>query len=108
MTSRIATLATFLIAALLPTLALAAPAGGQSGPHDSWYAIAMGIGMGIAAVGGALGQGRAAAAALEGICRNPNATDKVFTPMLLGLAFMESLVIFVFVTAFLIYGKMGF
>jgi ATP-dependent DNA helicase RecQ len=36
------------------------------------------------------------------------ATDKVFTPMLLALAFMESLVIFVFVTAFLIYGKMGF
>ena len=71
-------------------------------------AVAMAFGMGLAVLGGGLGQGRAAAAALEGICRNPNAVDKVFTPMLLGLAFVESLVIFMFVTAFLIYGKFGF
>lgn len=108
MTSRIATVVTLFVTAFLPTVALAAAPANQSGPHDSFYAIAMGIGMGIAAMGCGMGQGRAAAAALEGIARNPNAADKVFTPMLLGLAFVESLVIFTFVTAFLLYGKMGF
>ena len=49
--------------------------------------------------------GRAVAAALEGICRNPNSAEKVNTPMLLGLAFIESLTIFTFVVAFLIFGK---
>lgn len=108
MNTRIATVVTFLVAFLIPGVALAAaPAGGGSGPHDSMYAIAMGLGMGLAAFGGCMGQGRAAAAALEGIARNPNAADKVFTPMLLGLAFVESLVIFVFVTALLLYGKFG-
>jgi F-type H+-transporting ATPase subunit c len=108
MNKRIATLATFVTAFLLPAIALAAPAaGGQSGPHDGTYAIAMGIGIGIAAFGCGMGQGRAAGAALEGICRNPNSADKVFTPMLLGLAFIESLVIFTFVVGFLIFGKFG-
>jgi F-type H+-transporting ATPase subunit c len=99
---------TAFVAAFAPSLAHAAAAAQQSGPNDAMYAIAMAFGMGIAAFGGCLGQGRLATAALEGIARNPTATDKVFTPMLLGLAFVESLVIFTFVTAFLIYGKMGF
>ncbi|RMG94448.1 MAG: F0F1 ATP synthase subunit C [Deltaproteobacteria bacterium] len=107
MSKRIATFATlFAVTFLAPSLALAAE--GTSGPNDGVYAIAMALGMGLAVFGGGLGQGRAASAALEGICRNPNSVDKVFTPMLLGLAFVESLVIFMFVTAFLIYGKFGF
>lgn len=68
-------------------------------------ALAIGFGMGIAAFGGALGQSRAAAAALEGISRNPNAADKVFVPMLLGLAFIESLVLFTMVIQFMLLGK---
>ena len=108
MNTRIVTVVTFLVAFLIPGVALAAAPAQQSGPHDAFYAIAMGLGMGLAAFGGGMGQGRAAAAALEGIARNPNASDKVFTPMLLGLAFVESLVIFVFVTALLLYGKFGF
>lgn len=68
-------------------------------------ALAIGLGMGIAAFGGALGQSRAAAAALEGISRNPNAADKVFVPMLLGLAFIESLVLFTMVIQFMLLGK---
>jgi F-type H+-transporting ATPase subunit c len=108
MTHRIATFATFLAVALLPALASAAPGAQTSGPNDAMYAWSMMLGMSIAALGGTLSQGRAAAAALDGITRNPNSVDKVFTPMLLGLAFIESLVIFVFVTAFLVYGKFGF
>jgi F-type H+-transporting ATPase subunit c len=62
--------------------------------------LAAGLAIGIAAAGGAIGQGRAAAAALEGIARNPNASGKIFTPMILGLALIESLVIYALVIAF--------
>lgn len=68
-------------------------------------ALGAGIGLAIAALGGALGQGRTAAAALEGIARNPGAADRMFVPMILGLAFIESLVLYVFVIAFMLQGK---
>lgn len=67
-------------------------------------AIAAGLAIGIAAFGGSLGQGRAAAAALEGIARNPNASDKLFVPMILGLALIESLVIYALIIAFQLVG----
>ena len=70
-----------------------------------WIAIAAGIGLGLAAFGGGLGQGRAASAALDGIARNPGAADKLFVPMILGLAFIESLVIFALLIAFMLLGK---
>lgn len=63
-------------------------------------AIGAALCMGIAVLGGTLGQGKAAAAALEGIARNPAAQDKIFTPMLLSLALIESLVILGFLVAF--------
>lgn len=66
----------------------------------SWKAIAAALAISIAAFGGALGQGRAAAAALEGIARNPSASGRIFTPMLLGLALIESLVIYALLIAF--------
>ncbi len=72
-----------------------------------WIGFGAGIGIAIAAFGGALGQGRAAAAALDGIGRNPGAADKLFTPMILGLALIESLVIYALVIAFLLLGKVG-
>lgn len=68
-------------------------------------ALAAGFGIGLAALGGALGQGRAAAQALDSIGRNPGASDKLFTPMILGLALIESLVIYALVIAFLLLGK---
>ena len=104
--NRFTKISAFALAFFAPAVALAAPAGG-GGPNDGMFAIAMGFGMGLAALGCGMGQGRAAAAALEGICRNPNSAEKVNTPMLLGLAFIESLTIFTFVIAFLIYGKFG-
>lgn len=75
------------------------------GSNVGWMALACGLGIGMAALGGGLGQGRAASAALEGISRNPNAADKVFVPMILGLAFIESLVLFTWVLMFLLLGK---
>jgi F-type H+-transporting ATPase subunit c len=63
-------------------------------------AIGAGLAIGLAVLGGALGQGRAAAAALEGISRNPGASARIQTPMILGLALIESLVLIAFVIAF--------
>lgn len=57
------------------------------------------IGLGIAAMGGAIGQGLTAYGALSGIARNPGARDKVFVPMIIGLALIESLVIYALVVA---------
>jgi len=67
-------------------------------------AVGAGIAIGLAALGGTLGQGKAASAALESIGRNPSAAGKLFTPMILGLALIESLVILSFVIA---YGAIG-
>jgi F-type H+-transporting ATPase subunit c len=94
-----------LVIFLLPALALAAPAADEP-PANMGVAIAMALAIGLAALGGGLGQGRAAAAALEGFCRNPTSSKDVFTPMLLGLAFIESLVIFALVIAFMLNGRL--
>ena len=56
----------------------------------------------IAAFGGTRSQSATASVALEGMARNPAAADKLFVPMILGLALMESLVIFTLATIFLV------
>jgi F-type H+-transporting ATPase subunit c len=68
-------------------------------------AIGAALAVGLATLGGTAGQAKAAAAALEGIARNPEAQTKIFTPMLLAMALIESLVILGFVIAFMIQGK---
>jgi F-type H+-transporting ATPase subunit c len=68
-------------------------------------AIGANIGVGIAAFGSGLGQGRMAASAMESIGRNPNAAGQIFTPMLLGLAFIEALTLYALVIAFLLQAK---
>lgn len=71
-------------------------------------AAAAGFAIGIAVLGGGLGQGRAVAAALEGISRNPGAAPRIQTPMILGLALIESLVLFAFAIAYLLFSKISF
>ncbi len=63
-------------------------------------AIAAGIGFAIAVVGGALGQSRIGAAACEGAARNPGAAPKIQVMMILGLALIESLVLFALLIVF--------
>ncbi|MGA1192046.1 MAG: F0F1 ATP synthase subunit C [Bdellovibrionota bacterium] len=77
-----------------PVLAEEAAATGANG------ALGAAIAIGLAALGGTLGQSNAVRAALDSIGRNPSAAGKVFTPMILGLALIESLVILAFVIAF--------
>ena len=98
--------------AAIAALLIAAPAFAQAGgdaaafnERDKWIAIAAGLGIALAAFGGALGQGRTASTALDGIARNPGAADKLFTPMILGLALIESLVIYSLIISFMLLGK---
>ncbi|HEX9422416.1 MAG TPA: ATP synthase F0 subunit C [Pyrinomonadaceae bacterium] len=63
-------------------------------------AIAAAVGFAIAVFGGALGQSRIGAAACEGAARNPGAASKIQTMMILGLALIESLVLFALLVVF--------
>ncbi len=101
-----------LAAATATAMTLLAPAafaqdGSSDGGAQAMAALGAGIGIGIAVLGGTLGQGKAAAAALEGISRNPGAAPRIQTPMILGLALIESLVLFALVITFLLQGKVG-
>ncbi|HEY4119328.1 MAG TPA: ATP synthase F0 subunit C [Byssovorax sp.] len=103
-------LITAVAAALLVVPAMAfAQDGGAANRFDSnkWLAAAAGFAIGIAALGGTLGQSRAASAALEGIARNPGAAARIQTPMILGLALIESLVLFALVISVLLWTKIG-
>ncbi len=84
-------------------------AGGASNTFDAQAMAALGAGlaMGLAVLGGGMGQGRAAGSAVEGISRNPGAAPRIQTAMLLGMALIESLVLFAFAMAFLLQGKVG-
>jgi len=80
-------------------------AAADGGVSRGLIALAAGLGLGIAAFGAALAQGRATAAAMESIGRNPNSADRVFTPLIVGLALMEALALYALVIAFALSGK---
>ena len=92
-----------------PLLAMAqegaAAAAGGSPARAGLIALAANIGIGIAAFGSALGQGRMVASAMESIGRNPNSAGPIFVPMLLGLAFIEALTLYALVIAFFLQAK---
>jgi F-type H+-transporting ATPase subunit c len=103
------TLSTMLVVMGLSAIAFAqgdsdAAAAARSSA-GGWIGLGAGLGIGLAAFGGALGQGRASSAFLDGVSRNPGASDKVFVPMILGLVFIESLAIYALIIAFLLLGK---
>ena len=68
-----------------------------------WGVIAAAFVLGIAAAAGAIGQGRAIAASVEGIARNPGAAGPIRLSMIIGLALIESLVIYALLVAFTVY-----
>lgn len=86
---------------MLAPLALAteeaAPAAAASGVADSLKAmgtLAAGLAIGIAAFGAAIGQGLGLSRACEGVARNPGASGKITTTLIIGLAMIESLAIY--------------
>ena len=97
---------TFTLLTTVLFVLVAAPAFAQDGNADGantgLIALAAGLAMGIAALGGSLGQGRATASAVEAIGRNPGASGKITVPMIIGLALIESLVIYSFVVALIL------
>ena len=84
-----------------PALAHAADAAAGGGWVGPFAVIAAGVGMAIAAGLCGLGQGKATASATEALARNPGARPGIFTFLILGLAFIESLALFTFVIIFL-------
>jgi F-type H+-transporting ATPase subunit c len=94
--------ATIFAVTLLSSVAAFAQEAAASGNSSSGLvAIGAAVAIGLAVFGGTSAQGKAAAAALEGIARNPAAGDKLFTPLILSLALIESLVILAFLVAFI-------
>ncbi|HSG32230.1 MAG TPA: ATP synthase F0 subunit C [Thermodesulfobacteriota bacterium] len=100
----------FMSVMVFAVLAMVAPdahaaEGGGGDLGKLGLAIGAGLGIGIAAGVAGLGQGRATAAALTGIARNPGAASKIQTPMIIGLALIESLVIYALAITFLLQSK---
>ena len=90
---------------LVTTSAFAQDAATNANDVYAWAAAAAGFAIGIAALGGTMSQGRSVSAALEGISRNPGAAPRIQTAMILGLAMIESLVLFALVIAILLWTK---
>ena len=97
----------FLFVALamgVPVYAQEAGGGGAAGSTlIQWSIITAGFPLGIAAFGGALGQGRAVASATEAIARNPSATGEIRGALILGLVLIESLVIYVLLVTLILF-----
>jgi F-type H+-transporting ATPase subunit c len=60
------------------------------------------IGMAIGTLGTAIGQGMAVKSAVEGVSRNPGASGKIMTTMMIGLAMIESLAIYALVVCLIV------
>src|SRR5262245_30933220 len=63
--------------------------------------FALGIGLALAAFGGAFGQSRAIAAAVEAVARQPEAGGRIQGMMIIGLALIETLVIYMLLICFM-------
>jgi F-type H+-transporting ATPase subunit c len=69
-------------------------------------ALAVGLGLPISVLSAALAQGNIGVAALEGIARQPEASSRIQTVLILSMALIESLVIYVLLTFFILSGKL--
>ncbi len=68
----------------------------------SYYAIAGAIAIGLAAFAGAIAMGMAISKGLDAIARQPEAGDKIRTTLILGLVFIETVVIYALVISILL------
>jgi F-type H+-transporting ATPase subunit c len=94
----------FMAAPALAQDAAASAANSSVGGSLGLVGLGVGIMMGLAVLGGTLGQSKAAAQALDGIARNPAASGKFTVPLILSLALIESLVLFAFLIGFSLQG----
>jgi len=87
----------------MSVLCFAVPAFAQTAEPATavnWVAIAAGFSMAFASGICALAQGKATAAAAEGLARNPAARPGIQLALILGLALIESLALYTLVIIF--------
>lgn len=72
---------------------------GDSETIKAYSVLAAGVGLGLAALGGAIGMGNTAAATISGTARNPGLGGKLMTTMSISLAMIEAQVIYTLVIA---------
>ncbi len=93
-------LVVMVMALIVATPAFAQEAAGANTTHyNNWFLAALGIGIAVAGAG--LGQAKVASAVAESLARNPAARPGIQLALFLGLAFIESLVLFIWVLLFL-------
>lgn len=73
----------------------------------SALAFATPLGVGFAALGSGIGLGLAVAGAMEAIGRQPEASGKIMTTMIIGAALIEALTIYALIVFFISLGRMG-
>jgi F-type H+-transporting ATPase subunit c len=83
----------FVLFAIIAIFAMPAAAQGTAPAASNWTFSAIGLGIAVAAA--AYGQSKVASAVAEGIARNPAARPGIQLALFLGLAFIESLVLFI-------------
>ncbi len=74
--------------------------------YKAALALALPLGVGLAAFGSALGLGKAIASAMDATGRQPEASTKILVGMVIGCAFIEALTIYALVFAFTLTGKL--
>lgn len=75
--------------------------------YQTGLAIAAPMAVGVAAIGSALGLGKAVGSAMEAMGRQPEAIAKIQTGMIIGAAFIEALTIYALLAFLLVMGKIG-
>ena len=94
--------------AITAALLLAPAAFAQDGGGGNGLAfVGVGLLMGLGVMGGGVAQGNAIKGAVEGISRNPQASGRITVPLFAGLAFVESLVIFGLIIAYMLQAKIA-
>jgi F-type H+-transporting ATPase subunit c len=95
---------------LVVIAAMAQPAwaqetGGEKGSVNHTIALACGFALAIAAAACGIAQSIAIRSAADGVARNPGTADVIRGMLIIGLAFIESLAIYVLLIAFMLYFK---
>ncbi len=99
-------LLTLAVLFLVVPAVFAEEAAGGSASAISYYAMAVlgcGLAIGLAAFGTGIGQGLGLSRACEGVARNPGASGKITTTLIIGLAMIESLCIYALVVVLIVF-----
>lgn len=77
-------------------------AGGAKPSYNGMIVLGLGLAIGLAALGTGIGQGLGLKGAAEGVARNPGASGKITTTLIIGLAMIESLAIYALVVVLIV------